>query len=101
MRHDEPFEWGMQEVDAQRVAREGRFRGSEDPARRAAEAQGWRFATDSLFAILGCPCCKQNPGILREMVAQNRREEVRAIAEVLDEDEDGLIAHLSDMGGGR
>ena len=93
MRNDEPWEWGLPEFTIREFVREGRFHGPNDPVFKAAEAAGWKFAGNTPFAILRCPCCKDGPerlGILRQKV-------IAAVA-VLGNDEDGLVAALNDAG---
>ena len=100
MLEDEPYEWDLHPVARLELTERSRFSGPDDPAREAAKAAGWEFAGDSLLSFVRCPACpKEAPGILHEMVAQQRRECVSAIASVLDDDPDGMASVLSDMAG--
>lgn len=97
---DEPYEWGLNPVERFELTERRRFAGPDDPAREAAKAAGWEFVGDSLLSFVRCPACPtEAPGILHEMVAQQRRERVVAITSVLDDDLDGLASVLSGMAG--
>jgi predicted RNA-binding Zn-ribbon protein involved in translation (DUF1610 family) len=92
MRHDEAHEWGLSSIELREFLETGRFTGPDDRVRKAAEAAGWEFATNSVFSFTRCPCCaKHTP--LRDALA--RKEKTAVLAELLEGDEDGLISMLA------
>lgn len=93
MRFDEPHEWGLAaSATRQFIERGSRYDGANDPARKAAEAAGWRFASDSVLSFIACPCCK-GESVLAD--ALERRQKVAAAASINGDDDDGLAADLS------
>ena len=93
MRFDEPYEWGLTpSAVRQFIQRGSRFAGAADPVRKAAEAAGWRFASDSVLSFIACPGCK---GGLVLADACERRLKAAAVASILGDDDDGLAADLS------
>ena len=65
-----PHDWGLDPEDLERLLRKQRFRGDSDPARRLAEAAGWRFASDHLEDIERCPACPRTHSVLRAYLAR-------------------------------
>ena len=94
MRNDEVWEWGLPEAMARAFARNPRFSGPADPVRIAAERAGWKFAGASPVAILRCPSCKDREPLED---ARERKAMTRIAGQLLGDDEDGLIAELSDL----
>ena len=94
MRHDEPYEWDITEAERRRFLETGRFSGSDDPALKAAEAAGWKFAAMSTYAILHCPACKSKTP---PRDAIERAQMTSAAASLLGDDMDGLASMLEDM----
>lgn len=93
MRYDELYEWGLDAVTRKQFLDRGsRFDGPDDPARAAAAAEGWKFASDSVLSFTSCPCCK-GESILQD--AAQRRDFV-AVAAMLSCDDDSLATDLSD-----
>ena len=91
MREDEPHEWGLSALELRDILESGRFVGAGDRAREAARSAGWEFATDSVLSFTRCPsCAKATP--LRDAI--ERRANVRTVAELMDDDADGLAAML-------
>lgn len=56
------------------------------------KANGWRFA-GSLYAVLRCPCCKDNG---THEGAEDRALKATVVAELLGDDEDGILSELAD-----
>jgi hypothetical protein len=61
--------------------------------RKLFTAAGWKFGS-SIYAVLRCPACKSHGA--REDAA-DRREIVAMAAEILGDDEDGLVSFLEEM----
>lgn len=57
-------------------------------------ADGCRFASGRLYAVLRCPCCRGN-GPLPD--ARDRTGDRRLLADLLGDDEDGLAAMLEEL----
>lgn len=94
MKEDEPWEWGLSESETTRFIKNGaRFFGPDDPARKAAEAAGWKFASNSVLSFTRCPACK-NGRLLHDAI--QRQAMVSAIADTLGDDEDGMECELAD-----
>jgi hypothetical protein len=91
---DEVWEWELPESVARDFIRTRCFSGPNDPVRDAAARAGWKFAGNRPLAILHCPACK---GRAVDPRARERRAQTCIAAELLGDDEDGLIAELSDM----
>lgn len=93
MRYDEPHEWGEPDYRTNDFINGGsRFDGPDDPMRKAAEASGWRFASNSVLSLTACPSCK-GASILADAI--ERRARVAVAAEINGDDDDGLVADLS------
>jgi len=90
--------WKEESIPRERIPafleRGCRFDGPRDSAREAARLEGWAFAGDSLLTITHCPACPNHAGILRAQVQADRQRR-RALATMLDEDEGGLAAMLT------
>ncbi|HLP69726.1 MAG TPA: hypothetical protein VK181_19605 [Rhizobium sp.] len=94
MRHDEPYEWDFSEAERKRFLATGKFEGKDDPALKAAEASGWKFAGQTTMAILHCPACKsQTP--LRDAI--ERKQMAAIAADLMGDDADGIASMLEDM----
>jgi len=67
--------------------------------REALARDGWRFAGNSVLAILNCPCCKANAENSSEPdpKAEERAMQRTVLAEILEGDEDGLQSMLEDL----
>lgn len=94
MRHDEAHEWGLSNLELNDILESGRFSGKEDRARNVAKAAGWEFAADSLLSFTRCPCCKDRTP-LRDAITRQRA--VATVAELLDGDDDGMVAMLEEL----
>jgi len=94
MREDEPHEWGLSAFELKDILETGKFSGPSDRAREAAKAAGWEFATNSLLSFIRCPCCKSGRALID---AEDRRQAVGVIAELLEDDEDAMVSMLEDM----
>lgn len=94
MQHDEIWETDLPESIKKHVSKEGtklNFPG----VREAFARNGWKFAGNSVLAILRCPCCPKsedsdNPN------AKTRTDARRVLADLLGDDEDGLASMLED-----
>jgi hypothetical protein len=93
LRYDEVYEWGLSAENEKAFLEDARFVGKNDPVRKAAERAGWQFATDSVFSFTHCPCCNKRSPLQN---ASQRRQDMALLAELLEGDEDGLIAFASD-----
>ena len=94
MRFDEPHEWGLGEFTRQSfIDRGSRFEGPDDPVRKAAEATGWRFASNSVLSFTRCPSCRTS-SVLADAV--ERRAKVAAAAMLNGDDDDGFVADISE-----
>ncbi len=92
LKNDEPYEWGIMPSERHALMERGRFDGATDPVRKAAEACGWRYASDSLLSILNCPSCRDKDALPD---AEGRRARVIGCASVLDGDEDAMASELA------
>jgi len=61
--------------------------------RKALEAEGWQFAGNSVLAFSRCPSCP------KDVRTSEKAAERAAIADILDDDEDGLQVELEDYFG--
>lgn len=93
MRYDEPYDWGEPNYLTKDFVDAGsRFSGPDDPMRKAAQASGWQFASNSILSFTACPCCKGRPALDEAPV---RKAIVSIAAEMNGDDDDGLAADLS------
>lgn len=93
MRYDEPYEWGEPNYRTKDFIDAGsRFNGTDDPMRKAAEAAGWQFASDSVMSFTACPACRGD-AILADAIDRKARVAIAAL--VNGDDDDGLVADLS------
>lgn len=92
MRHDEPHEWGLSELELTEILKTGRFAGPQDRILEAARATGWEFASNSVLSFTKCPCCKTANPVFN---AGERRAKVEVLSDLLDGDEDALTSMLA------
>jgi predicted RNA-binding Zn-ribbon protein involved in translation (DUF1610 family) len=90
MRHDEPHEWGLSDLELKDILSTGRFNGPNDRIREAARAVGWEFATNSVMSFTRCPSCAKSRPLFD---AQARKERTTVLAELLDGDEDAMATY--------
>ena len=93
IRHDALYETSITEIEAKN------WDGKLTPRIRDFFAEeGWEFGS-SPYVIFRCPCCKNT--VLKDRVEANkafeRAELSQAIADVLGDDEDGIISELADL----
>ena len=94
--HDEVYEWRLPEFAIEDFLKTHRI--EDDLTKMAAEAAGWCFAGSSVLSFVRCPACpKEGKGILHEKVAQERRDQVAALASVLENDLDGFASARADL----
>lgn len=91
IRHDEAANWGLDDVDLERIQKSGSFSGEDDPVRKAAEIHGWKFHGNSLYAFVQCRCCKRHEPLPD---AEERRKRVKNLANLAGSDHDLLLEAL-------
>jgi hypothetical protein len=94
MRHDEAWEWDLNESARKAFLENPVFNGRNDPIRKAAEAAGWRFASNSVLSFIRCPSCKDRPEVID---AEDRRLSMVLLAEIAGDDEDALLSEASSL----
>lgn len=92
MRHDEPYDWGLpEELVADFINDQCRFKDGFDEIRQAAEARGWKFLTNSVLSFVQCPSCSESDrGKTDPEVIMARK----LLANLLGDDVDGLASEL-------
>jgi hypothetical protein len=89
MRHDAIWETDLPEFIKKN------WDGKLTPEIKAAfERDGWRFVGNSVYAIRQCPACKNEPDTVE---SRGRAVTRAALAEILGDDQDGLISELNDL----
>ena len=97
MRYDEPHEWSLPEFLLKEFLSNGaRFSGPNDPVKMAAEAVGWKFASNSVLSFTHCPACRSG-SILADAI--ERRAKVAIAADLNGDDDydddDGFVSDIS------
>lgn len=93
MRHDALYDTILEHDVVETILTDSEHSPLDYPGvREAMAAEGWKFAGNSLYAILHCPCCpKGKITILHDAVAKRQ-----VAAALLEGDEDGIAAFLGE-----
>lgn len=90
--HELPYELGTEDWVKTFWYTDGEFKGLSNLTRQAAKEQGWKFGS-SIFSILECACCPENPILNKE-----KSKKAEAVAELFPNDLDAQLSFMEDFG---